>query len=476
MSSARPLPDRPSVARSGLSRFRSLARLPGATEMRALSGLAFPLILTGFAQLAISTTDLVLIGGLGWRALAAATLAIALYQLVLLFGIGLLSAVMPMLAQELGRNPHAVREVRRTVRQGLWSSVVLAVAGGVVLGQCGLIFELLGQDRALMPDAEALMRSLHWSLLPALAFTVLRGFLTALDRPLGTLVVALAAILFNAGAGYGLIYGAFGLPALGLFGAGVATSLSNLFLFAGLALLVTRARPFRRYRLFGRFWVADWARLRAFWRLGVPIAVTTILEVSVFYAAGTMMGWIGAETLAAHSIVMQIVTISYMVPMGLAQATTVRVARAVGGGDRAQVRRIALAAAVLGGACMVLAALVMLAAPQFLVGLFLDLSRPANAPILAVATALLAVAAVFQVVDAVQAIGSGVLRGLHDTLVPMLFALLGFWCVGLPFGGWLAFRAGLAGVGVWLGLAGALAAVALLMTGRWLALTRPEAR
>lgn len=446
------------------------------SELRALVRLALPLVLTGFAQLAMSTTDLVLIGGLGWRALAAATLAISLYQLVLLFGIGLISAVMPMLAQELGRNPHAVREVRRTVRQGFWSAGGLAVAGGLALTQGEVAFRLLGQDPTLFPGANELLRSLHWSLLPALGYAVLRSFLTALDRPLGTLLVAVAAIAVNAALGYALIYGAAGLPALGLLGAGLATSLSSLFLFAGLAVLVTRERRLRRYRLFGRLWVPDWARLKAFWRLGVPIAVATVLEVSVFYGAATMMGWIGAATLAAHSIVMQIITISYTVPMGLAQATTVRIARAVGaGGGGARLRRIAWLSVALGGGCMVLAAALMLLVPRALVGLFLPLADPANAPILALATHLLAVAAVFQVVDAVQAIGSGVLRGLHDTLVPMVLALLGFWCIGLPLGGWLAFRAGLAGVGVWLGLACALAAVAGLMTGRWLALTRGAA-
>lgn len=443
-------------------------------EMRALVRLAVPLVLTGVAQIAISTTDVILIGGMGGFALASATLTTAFFTVLLLFNIGLVSATMPMLARELGRCAYAVREVRRTVRQGLWSALILAVASWVLLWHARFVFQALGQEADLLDGAEELMHSLQWGMLPALGYVVLRSFFTALDRPLWTLSIALLAILFNLLCGWTLIYGHFGLPALGLRGAGIAGSLANGFMFVGLAAVALRHRVFRRYHLFGRFWVADWARLRDFWRLGLPIAVTSVLEASIFSAAAVMMGWLGADTLAAHAIVMQIITIFFMVPSGLSQAATVRVGRAYGRGERGEIRRIARAAIGLGAACMVPIALAMLILPRWLIGLFLDLDQSENVAVLAIGTSLLAVAAVFQVVDAIQVISNGVLRGLHDTLVPMVLAVIGFWLVGLPLGGLFAFPIGLGGTGVWLGLASALGAVALLLSQRWLYLTRPE--
>ena len=264
----------------------------------------------------------------------------------------------------------------------------------------------------------------------------------------------------------------FGLPALGLPGSGLATALSSVLMFAGLAALVLRDRQFRRFRLFGRFWVADWPRYRAFWRLGLPIGATLAFEVVIFNGAAFLMGLIGPTALAAHAIAIQIASLTFMVPMGIGQAATVRVGRAFGAGDRDGIRRAGQVAIVLGVGFMALTALVMWLAPHWLVRPFLDVSRPGAIEVAALAMHFLVFAAIFQIVDGAQVVGSCLLRGLGDTRIPMLYAGLGYWVIGLPLSVALGFGTPLAGSGIWIGLAVALALVAALMLGRWAARER----
>ena len=211
----------------------------------------------------------------------------------------------------------------------------------------------------------------------------------------------------------------------------------------------------------------DWQRLRAVWAIGLPIAVTLAFEVTVFNAAVFLMGLIDKPSLAAHAIAIQLAALSFMVPMGIGQAATVRVGFALGRGDRAAVTKAGWLP-ILSGLCYALiAASAFLFAPHALIGIFLDTHDPANGLVLSLATGFLAVAALFQLVDCTQAIGAGVLRGLQDTRVPMLYAGFGYWVIGIGVGAVLAFPMGLRGIGIWLGLASGLAVVALLMVARW---------
>ena len=311
-----------------------------------------------------------------------------------------------------------------------------------------------------------------WAILPFLCFLVLRSFLSALERPLWTLVVSAGSVPVNAVLAYGLIFGRFGLPELGLAGGGVATTLSSTLMLLGLAAVIVADRRFRRYRLFGRWWRADPSRLSALWRLGLPIGATLAFEVTIFNAAAFVMGLIGAASLAAHAVALQIASLSFMVPLGLSQAVTVRVGRAYGAGDRAGVLRAGWTSYALGVGFMAVMALVLVAVPHALVGVFLDRGDSRNAAVIELAVTFLAFAALFQVVDGAQAVGAGMLRGLSDTRVPMIYAAAGYWGVGAPLGVALAFGTDLRGVGIWIGLATGLAAVAALMLWRWLSRER----
>ena len=440
---------------------------PLTNEIRATLALATPMVLTNLAQAAIAATDVALLGLAGTRPLAAGALGVNLITACLFFGTGVVTASSPMLSRALGAKSHAVRDVRRTVRQALWSCAALAVPFWLLLWQARAILILFGQDAGLATDAQGFVRAMMWGLLPALGFLALRSFMTALERPGWSLIVAALAVLFNGAINYALIFGAGPVPALGLVGAGIGSSIANLLMFVGMAIVVLRDRRFRRYRLFGRFWRADWPRFGALWRLGLPIAVTLTLEVTVFNAAVFLMGLIGTAALAAHAIAIQIAALSFMVPLGMAQAVTVRVAIASGRGDRAGVARAGWTTFVVGTGFMCVMAAVLLAVPRALVSAFIDVHDPANAEVVGLAVSFLAIAALFQVVDGAQAVGAGMLRGLHDTAWPMAYALFGYWVVGIGIGVWLTFYRDMGGIGVWIGLASGLAVVSVLMMTRW---------
>jgi MATE family multidrug resistance protein len=436
-------------------------------EARATAALASPLVLTNVAQALIHATDVVLLGWVGARTLAAGTLGINLYFAFQIFGMGLVTAAAPLIARELGRKAHSVRDVRRTVRQTMWAAIAIAAPIWAILWNAEAILLTFGQEPALARDAAALVRPLQWGLLPFLLYLVLRNFLAALERPGWSLAIGIAAVCFNALVNYSLIFGKFGLPALGLTGAGIGSALSNLFMFVALAAVVTLHPRFRRYRLFGHFWRSDWPRFRDVWTLGLPIGVTLALEVTIFNAAVFLMGLISASSIAAHAIAIQIAALTFMVPMGLAQAATVRVGIAYGRKDKEGIARAGWTAFAMGVGFMMLTAILMWSFPHTLISAFLDTHDPANAEVVRLAAAFLAVAALFQIVDGAQVVGAGMLRGLHDTRVPMVYAALGYWVVGLGTAIFLAFGAGWEGVGIWTGLAAGLAAVSVLMLWRW---------
>jgi MATE family multidrug resistance protein len=334
-----------------------------------------------------------------------------------------------------------------------------------------------GISDELASQGETFLRAYMWCTAPWLLFQLLRNFVSALERPRVVLWLSLFGIGLNALLSWSLIFGHFGLPALGLVGGGLGSTLTWLIICGGLVAVALRDRQFRRFHLFGHWWRFDAQRTLAMVRLGWPIGLTMALEMGVFALAAYFMGWIGAPAVAAHAVALQLAALTFMVPLGLGQAATVRVGLALGRGDNSGVTRAGWTAWVMGVGFMGLWALIMWGMPRSLVTLFLT-DVPANGVVIGLAVSFVRVAAAFQLVDGAQVIGAGMLRGLHDTRWPLLFALVGYWVVGLGIGAWLAFARDWQGVGIWVGLASGLAAVAALMLGRWvlrdrLGLTRP---
>jgi len=444
---------------------------PWRAELRATLSLAWPLILANLTMAAIQATDVVLMGWLGARPLAASALGLNLNFAFSLICLGLVTASSPMMATALGARLRSVQQVRRTFRQSLWMVATVSLPVWLILWNSEPLILALGQEPALARDAETFLHGYMWSMLPFLLFQAMRNFVAALERPGWVLAISLTGIVLNALLGYGLIFGRFGLPALGIFGGGLASSIVWSLLATMLALVIVTDRQFRRFHLFGRFWRPDWPRYRRLWQLGLPIGLAMGFEGGVFSAAAYLMGLIDAESVAAHAVALQIAALSFMVPWGLAQAATVRVGLFLGRGDRPGIARAGWTAWALGVGFMGLMALTIWAFPRELMTLFLD-DTPANARVIALGIAFLGIAAIFQVFDGAQVVGAGMLRGLHDTRVPMIFTFIGYWAIGIGIGAWLAFGQRWQGQGIWTGLAIGLAIVAVLMIWRW---TRREA-
>jgi MATE family multidrug resistance protein len=330
-----------------------------------------------------------------------------------------------------------------------------------------------GQDPHLAGLAESYLHGLLWAMPLALWFIVLRCFVSALSRTRVVFAITLWGVVFNALAVYTLMFGKFGVPALGLFGAGLA-SFGVHASMAGLLLLhVLTDRRFRRYAVLGRVWRPDGAKFREIVRIGLPIGAMWVLEAGVFAAALLLMGLIGTTALAAHQIALQCAAITFMVPLGVAQAATVRVGLAAGAGDEDGVRRAGWTGVALGSGFMAFTCALFLIAGPSIARLFLDGDDPATRPVAMLAAQLLIVAGVFQVFDGAQTTAAGALRGLKDTRVPLAIAALGYWAIAFPLGAALAFAWHGGAVGVWIGLAIGLAIVAMLLNARFHRLSRP---
>lgn len=448
-------------------------------EARATLTLAWPLILSNLTMSAIQATDVVLMGWLGPRQLAAAALGLNLNFAFSLICLGLVTASSPMMATALGAKLRSVTDVRRTFRQSIWMIITVVIPIWLVLFNCEPIIRSLGQEPALARDAQTFVRGYMWSMLPFLLFQAMRNFVSALERPGWVLVISVLGIVMNALLGYGLIFGHFGLPEWGIFGGGLASSIVWTVLAILLGIIIAVDRQFRRYHLWGRFWRPDWPRYRRLWALGIPIGLAMGFEGGVFSAAAYLMGLISAESVAAHAVALQIAAMSFMVPWGMSQAATVRVGLFLGRGDYDGVTRAGWTAWVFGVGFMAAMALVIWLFPRELITIFLD-DTPANASVIALGVAFLGIAAIFQIVDGAQVVGQGMLRGLHDTKVPMIYTFIGYWAIGIGVGAWLAFKDGWQGIGIWTGLAIGLAIVAVLMLWRWsrrdrLGLLKPQA-
>ncbi|MBX9772873.1 MAG: MATE family efflux transporter [Xanthobacteraceae bacterium] len=431
--------------------------------------LAWPMALTQLGQIAMMTTDLALIGRLGDAAVASVGLAHLILFLGFVFGMGLVSAVATLAAQAYGaREP---RMVRRSLRMGLWAAVILGVPINIIQMWGEDILLAAGQTPESATLAARYLDGLAWSMIPAWCFIALRNFMSAVNRPEPALWITLVAIPVNGLLAYALIHGHYGLPRLDLLGAGLATTFVNLGMCAAAVWVCYALRPFKKYRVLGRFWRMDWELMRQLIVIGVPISGTMLLEWGLFSSAAILIGWIGTTALAAHQIALQIAAILFMIPFGISMAATVRVGHAVGRGDPIGTRRAGFTALALGAVIMIALTLVVVVFRDVIPVLFLGDTVTAAAETTRLAGALLLVGATWFVFDGIQGIAAGALRGLNDTRVPMLYAALSFWIVGFTSAYALAFWFGFGVYGVWIGFALSLWLFAALLTVRFRNLT-----
>jgi MATE family multidrug resistance protein len=434
-------------------------------HLKRTLALGLPLIGGQLAQVAVGLTDTVMMGWYGVEELAAVALGSSFFHMLLILGMGFGLAVMPMVASASANDD--ARQVRRVTRMGLWIAILFSVLALPVFWFSGAILLALGQEADLSALAQAYLRIAGLSIGPAVLITVLRSHLSALERPRVVLWAWLAGVALNIALNWVLIFGNLGAPALGVRGAAIASLGTHVLILLVLMLYAARARGLADYTLFARFWRPDWEAFVSVFRLGWPIALTLLSESGLFIATMVMMGWIDTEHLAAHGIALQIISVTFMVHIGLSSAATVRTGRAWGGGDPHALRRAAWAALLLSGATAAATILVLVAIPETLVGLFLDPADPLRPVIVALGAQLLVMAALFQLADAAQVMALGLLRGVQDTRVPMVYAVISYWLVGIPCAWVFGFPLGMGGVGIWLGLTAGLTVAGVSMMARF---------
>ncbi|WP_380282210.1 MATE family efflux transporter [Kitasatospora purpeofusca] len=444
-----------------------------ARDSRALAALAVPLALTQLAQVALTTTDTIMMGVLGTEALAAGGLALVVFNQLRTMGVGLVTSVgnqVAAAAARAERDEDAAdddgREVRGLVRAAMAVATLAGLAGAVLMVLIGQAATWLGQDAEVAHRAQGMLAALAPGLVPCLWFQAIRQFTVGMRRPQALLQITIASVAVNAGLNWIFIHGSWGLPELGLTGIGVATSSVHLLSF--LALYASARRdPELAPLLSLDFWRADAPTVRRLLGLGTPIAATYGSEAGFFSVTALLAGSFGAAALAAHTAVNQLIYIVFQVAVGLSHAASINVSRELALGEYAAARRIKNTALACGAAVSALVGLAYLAVPELVLRPFFDPDTAADQQGLRIASGLLVVVAVLQFFDCAQNIGVGLLRGLDDTRSGFRITLIGYWLVGLPAAWLLAYPLGGETRGLWLGLLIGLATTAVLLLRRY---------
>jgi len=439
----------------GEATFRLLK--PTTKELRELVGLALPVAAVQVGMMLMGVVDTIMVGHFSARDLAAVALGNLYFFTVIVFPMGLLMSLDPVVSQAVGAGDRPA--VGRAFQRGGLLALGLSIPAGLALLPGAALLTVLRQPAEVVPVAAGYALASIPGIFPFLAFIVLRQTLQAMGRVAPIVITIVLANVANLFFNWVLIFGNLGFPAMGAVGSGWASSLSRWLMLLGLLgfswpLLKRYIRPLR----------AEAFRLRPLGRmirLGAPIGIQFVLEFGAFGTIGILMGWLGTVAMAGHQVALNLASLTFMVPLGISQAAAVRVGQGVGREDASGARRAAGAGLLLGVSVMTLTAVIFLLFPEGLALIYTD-----QAEVVALAALLIPLAGVFQIFDGLQVVSSGVLRGVGDTRSPMIVNLLGFWCLGMPVSAWLGFRTGLGPMGLWWGLVVGLGAVAVFLLFR----------
>ncbi|MDX2232742.1 MAG: MATE family efflux transporter [Leptolyngbyaceae cyanobacterium bins.349] len=442
-----------------------LTRSRVMTEIKQCLYLAIPLATAQLAQSATGFVDTIMTGMLGSEALAAGGLGANLFTFLLIVSTAVLSAVSPLAAEAYGAG--ATSRLAWVVRQGLWLSVFLTIPLMLIVLNGTPLLLALGQKPETVAITQTYLSAIAWGYFPALGFVTLRSFVAALSKPRSILVIVVVSTILNMIGNYVLMFGKFGFPPLGLAGIGWASAFSFWAMFGALVVYIRCQPLLKQYEVFRHLQQFEAKTFRTLLKVGLPIGGMVGVEAGLFTMTTFLLGQLGTVTLAAHQIALQSAALSFNIPLGISLATTVRVGQLHGQQNPTAARLAGFVGIGLGALSMSAAALLFWFAPSFVVDLYLDVNNPANAAVIQLAKTLLGVAAIFQIVDGIQANAAGALRGLQDTRVPLLIAIAAYWGVGLTSGFILSRYVKLDGVGLWWGLALGLAVAAIVLTIRF---------
>ncbi|MDG1875171.1 MAG: MATE family efflux transporter [Mariniblastus sp.] len=433
------------------------------TELKQLATLAIPLVLAQLAQNTTSFVDSLMVGRLGKDELAGIAVGSTVFHFVAIILSGVILGVSPIVSQASGANDEETSS--RAVRQGLWLGALMFLPAFILFWNAYPILIWLQQTEATAQASSSYLRAISWGLLPALWIMALRGYLEGKSNTHPIMLICFVGVGINIIANDFLMFGRFGLPELGLVGTGYASSLVYFSVFV--MLLGYIAAKYKSTQVFARLRSPDFSMLKELFRVGAPISATLAFEGSMFSAAALAMGTLGKDQLAAHQIALQTASITFMIPLGLAIATSVRVGQAIGSGSpiKAEVAgRVGMLASM---AVMCVAGVILFIFPKFIVSLYIDTNNPINHEVISFAISFLSIAAVFQVVDGLQVTANGSLRGLKDTKAAMILTLISYWGAGSVAGVLLCFNLGQGGRGLWWGMTCGLATAAVLLSLRF---------
>lgn len=424
-----------------------------------------PIIAAQLAQVSMGCVDTVMAGRLSAEDLAAVAVGSSLWMPICVLGIGILVSVSPTVAQSYGAGE--IDAIGGHVRQGLWLSQLVGIASFLAVRGCVPILSWLEIDPAIVPTASRFLDAISWGVPAISAFTALRSFSEAVSRTRPVMVISILGLAANIAGNFIFMHGKFGMPRLGAVGCGVASALVMWIMPAGLAIWILCDRYYRPFAVFSHW---EWPRFRHIWvllKLGSPIGVCLFMEGSMFSTVSLLMGQLGAEIVAGHQIALNVASVTFMVPLGISTAITVRVGQAIGAGSIPDARRSGIVGAGLALAFMAVMSGTIMMFPHAIATLYTQDTR-----VHSIAVKLLVMASLFQVFDGLQVAGAGALRGAKDTAIPMGITILAYWGLGLPLGYWLGIAQNRGPQALWIGLTAGLVAAALMLNGRFWLVTR----
>jgi MATE family multidrug resistance protein len=445
-----------------------------AAEIAATVKLAAPIALAFLAEIAIVVADAVMAGRLGEDAIAAEGLGAHLLFTPQLLAMGVLSSVAALGSHADGAQDPAM--LTRVARQGLWLATLLAIPAVLLTATIPTILTMAGYDPNIVSMSGGMIYVGIAGIPALLWYTALRNFATVLHKTRIVVVISLVSLAVAIGSNWLFLYGNWGAPKLGVTGVGVSWALASWVQLAIMAVYVQRERVLAAYRVLNDLLHPDGRILKDLFHVGWPISMSYAFETGLFLASSLMMARIGEAALAAHTVVISISSVSYMIPYGISQAATVRVGFYSGAGDPTGARRAGFIAILLACIWMVFTGALMVLLPHELIGLYIDITNPANAGALAVALVIIPIGALFQVVDGLQTSAIGALRGLKDTHFPMVICFIGYWVIGFGAGFILTFPLELGARGIWLGIFVGLVASGVLLTLRFQTLSHRLSR
>jgi|TARA_B110000263_G_scaffold16513_1_gene13232 MATE family multidrug resistance protein len=436
------------------------------SHFKATLSLGLPLIGSHLMQMVPGLTDTIMLGWYGVDELAASVLAHSLFFIILIVGSGFAITVMPMVASAAAIDDKT--SVRRSVRMGLWISIIYSIFFIPILLFSENLFLILGQEEHLAKSAQTYLRIAGWSIVPGLLIMVLKSFFSALERPNVVLLSLIIGGMVNIILNYTLIFGNFGMPELGLTGAAIATLVTTILSILILLYFCLFKDEYSSYLIFNNIWRIDIEAFKEVFKLGLPVGITMLAESGLFSATAVMMGWLGTNALAAHGIAIQISGITFMIYLGLANAGTVRVGRAVGRVDNPGLKLASISVIILTIGAVLIVAFTFLSVPKPLLMLFLSPSHVDTPSIILIGVPLLAIAAIFQIADGLQVVVLGLLRGLKDTAIPMVITTICYWGVGIPCSYLFGFVFNWGGKGIWFGLVIGLTLASAFLSSRYI--------